>query len=95
MTEQGIMTWLPTFNKETLNIEPSLATQVAVILMASFAIGRFFWIVSQKIKWVYIASFGLLAAAILVLVVMPMANNVPEIEAATFGDLPWFLSSFH
>lgn len=42
MTEQGIMTWLPTFNKETLHIKASLATQVSVILMASFAIGRFF-----------------------------------------------------
>lgn len=89
MTEQGIMTWLPTFNKETLHIEASLATQVAVILMASFAIGRFLsGLLVKKIQWLYIASFGLVAAAILVLVVMPMASNVSEIEVTTMAELP-------
>ena len=33
MTEQGIMTWLPTFNKEALNIDAQLASQIAVLLM--------------------------------------------------------------
>ncbi|HPF11094.1 MAG TPA: MFS transporter [Flavobacteriaceae bacterium] len=89
MTEQGIMTWLPTFNKETLHIKASLATQVSVILMASFAIGRFFsGLMVKRIKWIYIASFGLLAAGILVLIVMPMASNVPNQQAATMADLP-------
>lgn len=89
MTEQGIMTWLPTFNKETLHIESSLATQVAVILMASFAIGRFLsGLLVKKIRWIYIASFGLVAAAILVLVVMPMASNVPNQEVSSIAELP-------
>jgi FHS family glucose/mannose:H+ symporter-like MFS transporter len=89
MTEQGIMTWLPTFNKETLHMDPKLATQMAVILMASFAIGRFLTgILVKKIKWIYIALFGLLGAAILVLVVLPMASNVPDMQTSTLGDLP-------
>ncbi|KAA3620905.1 MAG: MFS transporter [Flavobacterium sp.] len=89
MTEQGIMTWLPTFNKETLHMDSKLATQMAVILMASFAIGRFITgMLVKKIKWVYIALFGLLGAAVLVLVVLPMASNVPEMQASKLGDLP-------
>ncbi|CAM1358531.1 MFS transporter [Tenacibaculum xiamenense] len=89
MTEQGIMTWLPTFNKETLHITPQLATQVAVILMASFAVGRFITgILVKKIKWFYIAITGLILAAVLVVIVLPMANNVPNQEVNSIGDLP-------
>jgi fucose permease len=89
MTEQGIMTWLPTFNKETLHLAPKLATQMAVILMISYAVGRFFTsILVKKIKWIYIALAGLLLAATLVLIVLPMATNISNIEVNTMADLP-------
>jgi fucose permease len=89
MTEQGIMTWLPTFNKETLHIKAKLASQMAVILMASFAIGRFITgLLVKKIKWIYIAVTGIIGAAILGLVVLPMASNVPDMEVNALGDLP-------
>jgi fucose permease len=89
MTEQGIMTWLPTFNKETLHIDPKLATQMAVILMASFAVGRFITgLLVKYIKWIFIAVTGILCAAILVLIVLPMASKVPEMQVSSFADLP-------
>ena len=89
MTEQGIMTWLPTFNKETLNLVPKLATQMAVILMISYAVGRFLTgILVKRIKWVYISLFGLFAAAALVLIVLPMAKNVSVTEISTMAELP-------
>lgn len=89
MTEQGIMTWLPTFNKETLHIEAKLATQMAVILMTSFAVGRFITgLLVKKIKWIYIAVTGLVGAATLVLIVLPMASNVPDMDVNSMKDLP-------
>jgi len=89
MTEQGIMTWLPTFNKETLHIKAKLATQMAVILMASFAVGRFITgLLVKKIKWVYIAATGIVCSAILVLIVLPMASSVPDMEVNSLKDLP-------
>jgi fucose permease len=89
MTEQGIMTWLPTFNKETLHIKAKLATQMAVILMASFAVGRFITgLLVKKIKWIYIAVTGVVCSAILVLIVLPMASNVPDMEVNALKDLP-------
>jgi len=89
MTEQGIMTWLPTFNKETLNLVPKLATQMAVILMMSYAVGRFITgIIVKYVKWIYIAITGLILAAILVLIVLPMAQNIGEIKVSEFADLP-------
>ncbi|NNK87816.1 MAG: MFS transporter [Flavobacteriaceae bacterium] len=89
MTEQGIMTWLPTFNKETLNLVPKLATQMAVILMISYAVGRFLTsIIVKSVKWIYISIFGVLGAAALVLIVLPMAKNVSVTEISTMADLP-------
>ena len=89
MTEQGIMTWLPTFNKETLKIDDQLAAQVAVILMVSFAVGRFITgTLVKKVKWNRLALFGLIAAAALVLVVLPMANNVGDTEVNSLAALP-------
>ena len=89
MTEQGIMTWLPTFNKETLHLAPKLATQMAVILMISYAVGRFLTgIIVKTVKWVYIAIIGLILAAALVLIVLPMAQNVGVTEINSFTDLP-------
>ncbi len=89
MTEQGIMTWLPTFNKETLNLVPKLATQMAVILMISYAVGRFITgLLVKSIKWTYISLFGLFGAAALVLIVLPMAKNVSVTEVSTMADLP-------
>ena len=41
MIEQSIMTWLPTFNSKILNLSPSLSIQMASILAASTALGRF------------------------------------------------------
>lgn len=89
MTEQGIMTWLPTFNKETLHIDPKLASQVAVILMTSIALGRFIsGVLVKKFKWVYLTFAGVIGASILVLIVLPMASNVGSTQISTITDLP-------
>lgn len=89
MTEQGIMTWLPTFNKETLHLEARLATQMAVILMTSMALGRFLTsLLVKRIPWIYIASTGVFLAAMLVLLVLPMAKDVEVTKVSMFADLP-------
>ncbi|MBS1935939.1 MAG: MFS transporter, partial [Bacteroidetes bacterium] len=40
MTEQGIMSWLPTFNQKVLHLKESISVNMAVILMLSIALGR-------------------------------------------------------
>lgn len=41
LIEQSIMSWLPTFNKDVLQLSTSLSIQMASILSASIALGRF------------------------------------------------------
>ncbi|MCB0474784.1 MAG: MFS transporter [Flavobacteriaceae bacterium] len=89
MTEQGIMTWLPTFNKETLHLGPKLGSQMAVILMIAIAAGRFITgILAKKIKWIYISSVSVILAILLVLLVLPLAKNVSPTEIKSIADLP-------
>ena len=89
MTEQGIMTWLPTFNKETLTLNSKLATQMAVLLMLCIALGRFLTsILAKHIKWIYIAVPSVIMAVIVVLMVLPLAADVEPRNVETFSDLP-------
>ncbi|NER18123.1 MFS transporter [Spongiivirga citrea] len=89
MTEQGIMTWLPTFNKDTLKLSPKLGSQMAVLLMVSIALGRFIaGILSKKIKWIYISAISAVLAIVLVLLVLPLAENIEAKEIKSITDLP-------
>jgi len=89
MTEQGIMTWLPTFNKEALNIDAKLAAQITVLLMVFITLGRFLTgIFVKKINWIFIAIGGVIAAGIIVLVVLPLAQNASGEVITKLVDIP-------
>ena len=89
MTEQGIMTWLPTFNKDTLKLDAKLSSQMAVLLMVSIALGRFLTgIIAKKVKWFYISVVCVILAVVLVLLVLPLAKNIDAIEINSLADLP-------
>ena len=76
LIEQSIMSWLPTYNSKVLHLPQTLSIQMASILAAATAIGRFIaGIVLRKINWLGVLISCLLLAAILVLVAIPLANN--------------------
>lgn len=76
LIEQSIMSWLPTFNSKVLHLSASLSIQMASILAASTAIGRFSaGIVLQKIHWFRVLIICLLAAAALVLIAIPLTKS--------------------
>jgi fucose permease len=76
LIEQSIMSWLPTYNSKVLHLPQTLSIQMASILAAATAIGRFIaGIVLRKINWLGVLISCLILAAILVLVAIPLANN--------------------
>jgi fucose permease len=76
LLEQSIMSWLPTFNNNVLKLNEILSIRMASILSGAIALGRFLaGILLKKIKWLYLLLSCLLAAALLVLVSMPIINN--------------------
>lgn len=76
LIEQSIMSWLPTFNSKVLKLPTSLSIEMASILAASTAIGRFAaGVVLRKIHWFNVLVVCLLSASVLVLVAIPLAQN--------------------
>jgi len=70
------MSWLPTFNSKVLNLPTTLSIQMASILAASTAFGRFAaGFAFRKIHWFAVLIVCLLAAIVLVLVAIPLAQN--------------------
>jgi MFS transporter, FHS family, glucose/mannose:H+ symporter len=89
LIEQSIMSWLPTFNSKVLNLPTTLSIQMASILAASTALGRFSaGFALQKIHWFFVLMVCLLAAAALVLVAIPLAQNTGGQPVTGWGNAP-------
>lgn len=89
LIEQSIMSWLPTFNNDVLKLSTSLSIQMASILSAAIALGRFFaGIVLKKIDWLYVLLGCLVAAALIVLLTVPLTKNISGLAINSLSDVP-------
>jgi fucose permease len=93
LIEQSIMSWLPTFNSRILQLPASLSIQMASILALSTALGRFLaGILVRRFSWFRLLLTSLTLAAILVLLVLPLARA--ESGAVITGWLDAPLAAF-
>jgi MFS transporter, FHS family, glucose/mannose:H+ symporter len=89
MTEQGIMSWLPTFNQKVLHLPEKVSVFMAVILMLSIALGRYVCsLLVKRVSWIIILNSCLTGAALMVLFVLPQTQNMPQIEINSMADVP-------
>jgi fucose permease len=89
LIEQSIMSWLPTFNSRMLHLSASLSIEMASILAASTALGRFVaGIVLRRYDWFLVLAVSLVVAAVLVLVSLPLTENLPDLQISRWTDAP-------
>ncbi len=89
LIEQSIMSWLPTFNNDVLKLSTSLSIQMASILSASIALGRFLaGVLLRKIDWLYVLLGCLAAAAVIVLITVPLTKNITGSPVTSLADVP-------
>ncbi|MCU0471022.1 MAG: MFS transporter [Arcicella sp.] len=89
LIEQSIMSWLPTFNSKVLHLPNTLSIQMASILAASTALGRFLaGIVLKKIKWLTVLVVCVVLAGGLVLLALPLAQNLSPEPITGWGNAP-------
>jgi fucose permease len=89
LIEQSIMSWLPSFNSSILHLPASLSIQMASILAASTAAGRLLaGVLMRHVDWFRVLSVGLILAAILVIVVLPLARQSGEVPVTGWGSAP-------
>jgi fucose permease len=90
LIEQSIMSWLPTFNSQVLHLSTTLSIQMASILAVSTALGRFIaGFLLRKIHWLKVLISCLLLAAILVVLVIPLASKVHVVSINNWLDAPF------
>jgi fucose permease len=89
MIEQGIMTWLPTFNDKVLHLPENISIMMASILAISLAVGRLLaGVITKKINWIWVLSFCIVMAMLLVIFVLPKTVGLDVKEINTLGDIP-------
>ncbi|WP_049629056.1 sugar MFS transporter [Cellvibrio sp. pealriver] len=86
LIEQGIGTWLPTFNNQVLKLPASIAVQITSLFALSLALGRLGagWLL-RFIPWHLFLAGCILAMASLILLTLPLAHNIE-----TNADSHWF-----
>lgn len=89
MIEQGIMSWLPTFNSKVLHLPENISIMMASILAVSLAVGRLLaGILTRKINWIWVLSFCIVIAMLIVIFILPKAVGLEVKEINSLRDIP-------
>lgn len=89
MIEQGIMTWLPTFNTRVLGLSENLGIMMASILAISLGVGRLLaGVLVKDTGWFLLLSICLASAMAMVIFVLPYAVNANIGEVTNLKDIP-------
>lgn len=89
MTEQGIMSWTPTFNEKVLKLPEKVSVLMTVILFLSIALGRYISsLLVKKVSWFAILTFCLIGAACMIVFVLPQTKNMEPREIKSLTDVP-------
>lgn len=89
MIEQGIMTWLPTFNQKVLHLPENVSIMMASILALSLAAGRL--LAGQLVRffnWIAILVFCTVCAMLLVWNVLPKTIGLEVSDINSITDIP-------
>jgi len=77
LIEQGIGTWLPTFNSEVLHLPVDLSVQITSIFAAMIAIGRLMaGQILKYVNWYLFLNICIAMMAILMMLSLPLADNI-------------------
>lgn len=89
MVEQGIMSWLPTFNEKVLKLPENVSIMMASLLAFSLAVGRILaGYISKKVNWLLIVSTCITMAMLLVIFVLPKTVNLKVEAINSMTDIP-------
>jgi fucose permease len=97
MIEQGIMSWLPTFNNKVLHLPDNVSIMMASILAISLAVGRLLaGVVTQKVNWIWVLTICILMAMAIVVFILPktVSLQADEMVINSFSDIPLVAFAF-
>lgn len=87
--EQGVGSWLPTFNSEILKLPSALCIQMASMFTVGMVIGRFIGaFVLKKIKWYKMFFFNFSLGIILLVLVIYNIKEGAGLDATSIFNTP-------
>ncbi len=90
LIEQGIGTWLPTFNNQVLKLPSAMSVQVASIFAASLAVGRLAaGAILRRMDWYPVLVACVLAMGTLVLLALPLTRGLAPPAGDGWRHLPF------
>ncbi|QDZ07857.1 MFS transporter [Sphingomonas panacisoli] len=89
LVEQSIGSWLPTFNREVMNLPAALAVQLASLWATGLAVGRLgAGLVLRRVPWVWTTGVGMTLSVVILAVVVPLTQPSAAGLRAGWFDLP-------
>lgn len=89
LVEQGVGTWLPTFNREILHLPAAMSVQMSSLFVASLALGRLAsGVLLRRIDWLPVLLACLAALALLVVAALPLAEGVRPRAGIGWASVP-------
>lgn len=89
LIEQGVGTWLPTFNNQVLQLPVAISIQLASIFAAALALGRLVaGQVLKHINWFFVLCGCLVAMASLIIITLPLTENLATTAVKSLFDAP-------
>lgn len=89
LIEQGIGTWLPTFNREVLGLPMNVSIQITSVFAVSLAVGRLCaGVLLRWIHWYLFLNICLVGMAILMIATLPLADEGAGALAKSWLDAP-------
>ncbi|MWB95921.1 MFS transporter [Flavobacterium sp. GA093] len=89
MIEQGILSWLPTFNTKVLHLPENVSIMMASILAISLAVGRLIaGVVTKNVSWIWVLTCCIIAAMLIVIFVLPKVVGLEVKSINTLSDIP-------
>lgn len=89
LIEQGVGTWLPTFNAQVLHLPAAMSVQMSSIYVGAIALGRLVsGVVLRRVDWPPVLLACLAGAALLVLGTLPLTAGLSPRAIGGWGDAP-------
>jgi len=89
LIEQGIGTWLPTFNSEVLGLPSNVSVQMTSIFAGSLALGRLLaGQVLRYINWYSFLNICLVSMALIILILLPLTGSHSAENVTSFLNAP-------
>jgi fucose permease len=90
LIEQGISTWLPTFNNKVMHLPAAMSVQAASIFFGSLAVGRLLASAAlRRLGWYPLLNISLLSMAALVALSLPLAEGLDIGPGTTWLNAPF------